>query len=44
MRMIYRWLRTIGDARAASRGPQALVKRRVRRSAHRTLAKGLRKL
>ena len=43
-RELFRLLRLWGDAKAVQRGPQALVKRRVRRSAHRRLARGLRRL
>lgn len=44
MRVLYRLLRAWGDLRAARRGPDAYGKRMVRRSAHRTLARMLRRL
>ena len=42
MKTLYRILRIIGDAKAISRGKYPL--RVVRRSAHRSLSKGLRKI
>lgn len=44
MRKIFAILRAIGDVRAASKGPSALGKRIVRRSAHRRLSRALRRL
>ncbi|WP_164465263.1 hypothetical protein [Phytoactinopolyspora halophila] len=41
---LFRVLRIWGDAKAAQRGPEAYAKRRVRRKAHRSLARWLRKL
>lgn len=43
MRLLYRLLRIIGDARAASRGPDDYGMRLVRRQAHRALARMLRR-
>lgn len=44
MRWLFRFLRLYGDARAVSRGPEAYARRRVRRTAHRGLARWLRRL
>lgn len=42
LRALFRMLRIMGDARAVSRGPGAVGKRMVRRSAHRSLRRLLR--
>jgi hypothetical protein len=42
MRTLFRVLRLWGDARTASRGPDALARRYARRAAHRGLARLLR--
>lgn len=44
MRFFYKLLSIIGDFKAASRGPDKLFKRYVRKSAHKSLAKALRSL
>ena len=44
MRRLFRVLRLYGDLRAARRGPSAYGKRRVRRAAHRQLARWLRRM
>jgi hypothetical protein len=38
MRLLFRWLRLVGDLKAASKGPGAYGWRLVRRRAHRTLS------
>ena len=43
MRRLYGWLSKLGDARAASRGPGAFARRKVRSGAHRTLARAMRR-
>lgn len=43
MRKIYRALKTAGDVRAWANGPAPYAKRKVRSSAHRHLARFLRK-
>lgn len=43
MRAPYRLLSILGDFKAASRGPGALVRRKVRSRAHRELAKAMRR-
>lgn len=42
MSLAYRLLSLLGLVNAARRGPGAVVKREVRRRAHRSLARGLR--
>jgi hypothetical protein len=44
LRTLFRLLRLAGDARAARRGPAVYGQRRVRRAAHRTLARWLRRM
>lgn len=44
LRSLYRVLSLAGDVKAASRGPGAFGRRYVRRAAHRTLARVLRKV
>jgi hypothetical protein len=44
MRWIYRLLGVIGDIKSAVRGPGPFAKRQIRKSAHRNLAKLLRKI
>jgi hypothetical protein len=43
LRTLFRILRLVGDAKAAARGPGALGRRVVRRRAHRTLARVMRR-
>jgi hypothetical protein len=43
IRALFRLLRILGDAKAASRGPGAYGRRVTRRQAHRALARGMRK-
>lgn len=43
LRALFRVLRIFRDAKAASRGPSALGRRYVRRSAHRSVGRALRK-
>ncbi len=43
MRPLYRLLSVLGDVKAASRGPEAFLRRKVRARAHREVAKGLRR-
>lgn len=44
IRKLFQALRLWGDAKALSRGPKAYGKRRVRRAAHRRLARFMRRL
>lgn len=44
IRSIYKLLSILGDTKAASKGPNALAKRKVNQFAHKQLAKGMRKL
>lgn len=44
MRSLYRLLTVMGDVKAASRGPGALVRRKVRSRATRGFSRGLRKV
>jgi hypothetical protein len=43
MRAIYKLLSILGDFKAASKGADALAKRKVNQAAHKSLAKALRK-
>lgn len=43
MRTLFRLLRIWGDAKAAANGPTAYGRRRVRRVAHRSLSRSLRR-
>lgn len=44
IRAIYKILSIMGDVKAASKGVDSLAKRKVNQAAHKSLAKGLRKL
>ena len=44
MGTLYKILSILGDFKAASKGPNAYVKRKVNQKAHKTLSKALRKM